>query len=484
MAIMPPTSGRIFEHARAYPDFERRGLMLDISRNRVPTMAWLKTLIDALALLRYNELQLYTEHTFAYQNHPSVWQHASPMTAEEICEIDRYCTAHGIELVPNQNSFGHMERWLRHENYKHLAECPDGFEHPIAGWRSCGGTLAPTAESAAFVDTLYTELLPHFTSHSLHIGGDEPWELGQGRSAQRVAREGKHTVYLEFLNRLFALAEQHQHQAQFWADIILERPDLVPALPKHVTPVIWGYDADSPFDAQCRIVAEAGFRQHFYVAPGAGNWNSFGGRLDVARSNIARAAQAGLTHGARGLLLTAWGDNGHHQPWPTLFPSLILAAQAAWGCTLSDAQLPAQIDALFYPEAAAGHGAALVALGEIDALLPQPAPPSSFLHTALFANDARLIELLHTTNPTALRTVIEALDRIETQGLDPEIGLGVALNRIAAQRCLRLHAEGASDTFLAEQLDPLLERFARLWKTRSRSGGLSESLDRLRTAGR
>ena len=54
-------------------------------------MDWLKTLIDALALLRYNELQLYTEHTFAYAEHAAVWEHASPMTAAEIREIDAYC---------------------------------------------------------------------------------------------------------------------------------------------------------------------------------------------------------------------------------------------------------------------------------------------------------------------------------------------------------------------------------------------------------
>ena len=481
---MPPSASSIFAHARAQPSFERRGLMLDISRNRVPTMAWLKTLIDALALLRYNELQLYTEHTFAYAQHAAVWQHASPMTAAQIAELDRYCAARGIELVPNQNSFGHMERWLRHQNYRHLAECPNGFQHPIAGWRSCGGTLAPTADSAAFIDSLYSELLPHFSSNQLHIGGDEPWELGQGRSAQRMAREGKHAVYLEFLNRLFALAEQHSRQPQFWADIILERPDLVPQLPKHVTPVIWGYDADSPFEAQCRIVAEAGFRQHFYVAPGAGNWNSFGGRLDVARANIARAAQAGQAHGARGLLLTAWGDNGHHQPWPTLFPSLILAAQAAWGCPISECELAAQIDALFYPEAPAGHGAALCALGGIDALLPQPAPPSSFLHSALFASDTHLTELLRSTDDAALRQVLHAIDTISTAGLDPEIELGMTLNRIAAQRCLQLHHSGESAQFVTEQLQPQLERFARLWHKRSRSGGLQESLERLRSAGR
>ena len=290
---MAPSTRSIFDHAPARPAFERRGLMLDISRNRVPTMDWLKTLIDALALLRYNELQLYTEHTFAYQTHGTVWKQASPMTAAEIREIDAYCSARGIELVPNQNSFAHLERWLRHPDYKHLAECPDGFEHPIAGWRTFGGTLAPTAESAAFIDTLYQELLPNFKSKRLHIGCDEPWELGQGRSQMRVDREGKHLLYLEFLNRLFALAEKHQHQAQFWADIILERPDLVPQLPKNVTPVIWGYEADSPLSEHCRIVAQAGFENNFYVAPGAGNWNSFSGRLDVAEANIKLAAQEG-----------------------------------------------------------------------------------------------------------------------------------------------------------------------------------------------
>ena len=457
--------------------------MLDISRNRVPTMEWLKALIDALALLRYNELQLYTEHTFAYADHSTVWQHASPMTAEEIREINRYCAARGIELVPNQNSFGHMERWLRHDAYKHLAECPDGFEHPIAGWRAFGGTLAPTAQSAAFIDTLYTELLPNFTSKLLHIGGDERWELGQGRSQQRVAEEGKHAVYLEFLNRLFALAEKHDHQAQFWADIILERPDLVPALPKNVTPVIWGYEADSPFVAHCRIVAEAGFRNNFYVAPGAGNWNSFGGRLDVARDNITLAAKEGHKHGARGLLLTAWGDNGHHQPWPTLFPSLIMAAQAAWGCPITEEPLPEQIDALFYPDAPAGHGAAICALGKIDALLPQPAPPSSFLHTAFFAADTKLADLLQATNAGTLRTVVEALERIETTGLDPEIALGVELNRTAAQRCLRMYKGDTSNPEAPEARAQRLERFETLWKKRSRSGGLSESLDLIRAAG-
>jgi hexosaminidase len=456
---------------KSAPLFERRGLMLDISRNRVPTMEALRNLIDALHALKYNELQLYTEHTFAYEHHETVWREASPMTGGEIREIDDYCAERGIELVPNQNSFGHMERWLRHDAYKPLAECPDGFEHPIAGRREFGSTLYPDAASVDFVNGLYAELLPNFRSLQLHIGGDEPWELGKGRSAQRIEREGKHRVYLDFMQQLFALTENHGHTAQFWADIILERPDLVPELPKNVVPVIWGYEADSPFAQQCRIVAEAGFADQFYVAPGAGNWNSFSGRLDVAEANIRLAAKCGHAHGARGLLLTAWGDNGHHQPWLTLYPALMIAAVAAHGQELSAADLADHIDTLFFPEQPKGHGAAICALGRIDDMLPQPATPNSFLHSAFFANDAERSKLLKRTNQAELLRCAEALDAIQTEGLDPEIALAVRLNRAALERS---QAKAPSENRTA-----LIEDFATQWRRHSREGGLAESSARM-----
>lgn len=55
-----------------HPDFPVRGLMLDVSRDRVPTMESLFALVDRLAGWKINQLQLYTEHTFAYRRHPEV----------------------------------------------------------------------------------------------------------------------------------------------------------------------------------------------------------------------------------------------------------------------------------------------------------------------------------------------------------------------------------------------------------------------------
>ncbi len=73
------------------PDFAVRGIMLDISRDKVPTMQTLYELVDLFAAMKINQLQLYTEHTFAYSRHPEVWKDASPMTADQIRALDRYC---------------------------------------------------------------------------------------------------------------------------------------------------------------------------------------------------------------------------------------------------------------------------------------------------------------------------------------------------------------------------------------------------------
>ena len=76
------------------PDFAERGVMLDVSRDKVPTMATLYRLIDELALFKINRLQLYFEHTFAYRAHPLVWAEASPLTGREDRKSTRLNSSH------------------------------------------------------------------------------------------------------------------------------------------------------------------------------------------------------------------------------------------------------------------------------------------------------------------------------------------------------------------------------------------------------
>ena len=292
--------------------FETRGYMLDISRDKVPTMSTLRQIVDLLKVCNYNQFQLYTEHTFRYSRHEAAWKHASPLTPAEVRELDAYCRMNDIELVPNQNSFGHLERWLKLPEYNHLAAMPKGGA--ITPWgtvKKDPTTLNPALpESLDFLAGLYDELLPCFASRLFNVGCDETFEINDPEA------------YLAFLLKVCDLVRERGHRPMFWGDIILKHPELVSRLPKDLIALDWGYEGNHPFSAECARFREAGL--DFYVCPGTSSWNSLAGRVENMRENMAAAEQAGRMNGAKGFLVTDWGDGGHWQPLAASLPGLVL----------------------------------------------------------------------------------------------------------------------------------------------------------------
>jgi hypothetical protein len=311
--------------------FASRAYMLDISRDKVPTMGTLRLLVDILAKFDYNQLQLYTEHTFAYSRHRGVWEHASPLTAEEVRSLDAYCAMHGIELVPNQNAFGHLERWLVRPEYNHLAELPNGGAPlPWGGFKSHPTTLCPTdPRSLEFLEGLFDELLPNFESRLFNIGCDETFDLlGEGRSAEAVRSMGEGRVYLDFLCKVASLARARGRRPMFWGDVVLRHPELVPELPKDLIALDWGYEGGHPFMSEAEQFGRAGL--DFYVCPGTSSWNSLAGRVENMRENMKTAEAAGRRFGAKGFMVTDWGDGGHWQPLVVSLPGLVLGGNLAF----------------------------------------------------------------------------------------------------------------------------------------------------------
>ena len=312
-----------------WPDLKRRGIMLDVSRDKVPTMQTLFGLADLMLECKMNELQLYTEHTFAYENDGVVWRQASPVTAAEIRELDAYCRARGIDLVPNQNSFGHLERWLTLPEYKDMSEAPDGFDFHWGTHSDVPFSLAPLdPRSIAFIDRLYAELLPNFTSGIFNVGCDETHDIGQGKSKEAVAGSAPGRVYLDYLLKIHALVKKYGKRMAFWGDMIFRNPELIPEIPKDVIGLVWGYERNFPFDEQCEKYAATGLE--FYVCPGVGTWNSFSGRTDTMTANLSRAAAAAVKWGANGLLNTDWGDDGHHHPNSVSWLGYAVGAAMSW----------------------------------------------------------------------------------------------------------------------------------------------------------
>jgi hypothetical protein len=85
---------------RDWSDLPNRGVMLDVSRNRVHTLETLYLLVDTLAALKFNQLQMYTEHTFAYTAHPTVWNDSGAITKEQAQALSLSLSCHERSFQP------------------------------------------------------------------------------------------------------------------------------------------------------------------------------------------------------------------------------------------------------------------------------------------------------------------------------------------------------------------------------------------------
>jgi hexosaminidase len=318
-----------FLRIRDWPDFPRRGVMLDISRGRVPKVETLLELVDHLADFKINEFQLYTEHTFAYRKYKRVWQSWGALTAREIRQLDARCRELGVDLVPNQNSFGHLREFLAYRPLKKLGEVAAPYESAPGEFLRFPSTLAPNHPGTLpFVRRLYNEVLPNFTSQYFNVGCDETWDLGRGQSRRACEQKGKGHVYLEFLKRIHREVSARKLRMMFWGDFILNHPELIGQLPKDAIALNWGYEASHPFEGEAALFARS--RIPFYVCPGTSTWMTLIGKHNNALVNLRSAARAGRKHGALGYLITDWGDGGHPQPLAVSYLPYLAGAALSW----------------------------------------------------------------------------------------------------------------------------------------------------------
>ena len=194
--------------------------------------------------------------------------------------------------------------------------------------RSACAPLTPAASS--WCGACFDELLPHFSSRQFNVGCDETVDLGMVRSKEAVEKLGAGRVYLDFLLKIYREVKARGRTMQFWGDIIMEHPELVPDVPRDVVALEWGYEATHPFDQHGAIFAASGVP--FYVCPGTGSWNTLAGRTANAIGNLRSAAENGLKHGAVGYLITDWGDAGHWQPLPVSYLGFAYGAALSWAC--------------------------------------------------------------------------------------------------------------------------------------------------------
>ena len=482
-----------------HPDFRNRGVMLDISRDKVPKLETLKMIIDTLSRFKINHFELYMEHTFAYRDHEKVWKEYSPMTGEEIMELDEFAKERFVELVPNQNSFGHMSKWLVHDEYKHLAEAPEGFETPWGDRWKIPFSLSPAVEETLkFLESLYDELLPHFSSDKFNVGCDETFDLCQGKSKELCEKYGKGRVYLDFLLKIHSLVKKRGKTMLFWGDIIKNYPELVGKLPDGIVALIWGYEKDHPFEKECEIFSKSGVP--FYVCPGTSTWNSIVGRYDNMKENIKNAALNGKRWGAIGVLNTDWGDNGHWQHLPFSFPGWIWGSALSWN--VEEVDLEKALDLFVFKDESETIGKILKDLGNVYKETGVETFNSSVLALVLIYPDRvskenKYFSKLKPENLEKARNTIisslEKLQKIDMKRKDADLikkeienGAKLALYSVDLLKELLKTPDGRIKSIpeerkreLAKELKDLSKEYEKIWLERNKPGGLKFSLEKL-----
>jgi len=470
-----------------------RGLMLDVSRMKVPTLATLTELVRTLAHNKYNQFQLYTEHTFRFPRHPAIGTDAGSLSGDDILALDAVCRAHHVELVPNLQSLGHHRATLGLPAYEHLAETP---------WKWSLATARE--ETFALLDELYGDMLPAFSSRWLNVGADEPWDMGHGQSAQMTQEIGLGRVYLHHVKRLHELAAKHGRRTMMWADMFWHHPDLIPEFPEDILLLDWWYERKDRHDTVDPI-AKSGRR--FYVCPGTSSWTALFPRLENAIANIRTFVRDGVEAGAEGMLLTDWGDGGHYQLLSHSWYPYLWGAECAWtGSATESDEFDRAFDRLFLADGAGTVTAALRRLGAT--MQTDPSWMVTWNSAMALFEEPLAGPLAPTASPEIIaesRAAVEAifplLDRVRDPGIRHDLGftawqIRFATEKVELARSVRallgeLAAAPATDEGRArfdallatlrrhrDALPAMVREFEQRWLAHARRGEIQVNLDR------
>ena len=301
---------------RDWPAMQYRGIDDDLSRGPFPTLVFQKHQIRVFASYKINVYSPYFEHTLEYPDHPLAAPPGSSLTPAEIAELVVYARQYHVTIVPEQEAFGHLHHVLKYDLYQDDAETPHG--HVLAPGQP--GTLP-------LIKDWFTQIAAEFPSPFLHIGADETFDLGAGRTHDEVQQKGYGPVYVDFLKQLHDVLAPLNRRLLFWGDIGDANPEAVPSLPKDMIAVPWNYWDSSGFDKMIAPFAKAGIET--WVSPGDSNWNEVYPVAKTALWNIQGFIRDGQRLGSTGALTTVWNDDGEglfNMDWY----GVLFGAVAAW----------------------------------------------------------------------------------------------------------------------------------------------------------
>ncbi|MBL1409375.1 beta-N-acetylhexosaminidase [Sphingobacterium faecale] len=281
-------------------DFAVRGFHLDL-RIQVMKMPALKKFAKQLHEGGINTLIMEWEATYPFENHPLI-PNQFAYTKNEVKEFVRYCEDLGIDVIPLQQSFGHVEYILRHYRYKDLREDQKDYSQI--------NPLREEQAKALFTD-LYKDMISTHQSDYVHIGGDETYLLGHSKESQaKVAAVGKGRLYGDYIKLLCDIVVGLGKKPVLWADIAMKYPDALEGLPKEAVFIDWNYGWDVDMFGKHSNLLNSGFE--IWGAPSLRSHpdNYFLTQWEKHFNNIHDFIPQARQFGYKGIIMTSWSTSG------------------------------------------------------------------------------------------------------------------------------------------------------------------------------
>ena len=312
--------------------FRFRGYHLDIARGGVPKVETFKRILRWLFLLKYNHLAIYLEDLFPWKRYPTIGRHRGRLKEEELKEIIDYGKNLGIEVFPSLELSGHMEQILTLPEFRRLSE----WHNPAEGCLDLSNE-----EAKRFAYELLEEAVNFFPSRYIHIGGDETWALGRGRSLNKTWRFEGPKLYEAHHAKMIEIVREKGKVPILWGDMIsgmYRREDgerwaslLKSSIWQSAVIANWDYSTHpkSHFKDKIRLLKDLGLEQ--IACPGLANWNRYYPNFPVAIKNLENFLAAAKEEKTLGFLVTAWGDDGEECLFSFLEPLILASMEIAEG---------------------------------------------------------------------------------------------------------------------------------------------------------
>lgn len=284
--------------------FEVKGFHLDL-RIQVMKPEALKTLVDELSAFGINTLIMEWEATFPFDSHPLI-PNRYAYTKLEVADFIAYCKTKQIEVIPLQQSLGHLEYVLRHSRYDLLRENNKDVSQ-----------ICPMESelNKKLLTDLFTEMAALHPSKYFHIGGDEAYLFGScGKCSTRVEEAGKSTLLAEHLKMVTDILVSLGKTPILWSDIANKYPDKLDLLPKETIFLVWNYGWALDRFGDPKKLIEKGFEvwgaaslrsnpDNFYLTNWEKHFNNIKDFIPVCRNSD-----------YNGMIMTSWSTSGVYSP--------------------------------------------------------------------------------------------------------------------------------------------------------------------------